>query len=1565
MSHTPVNNENSKESFNKQTTLLEKWMDESILWDQKFKSSKEIFKIKRSVDMIINEVERCKQTIAKRTYFGHIDPFIQNTIEGNFCPEIRRINADLAKFYLCLKEEMVADLRYFNSLELKVDSLRSQLETQKTKFLNEIDRLSREYYYVDHMNAILGAYIELDEVTNLQRIKHQMSIARTPKQNSVVKKRNRTLVEAPRTMLSAANVPMFFWAEAITTTCFTQNHSLVIPRHEKTLYHIINNQKPSVKFFYIFGSLCYIIRDSENLDKMKEKDERSSVRTSHWKSFSISLNKTSARIRCQDVYVRTHYVWELVDKPLCTNVINRKWLWKNKRDEENTIILNKSRLVAKGYAQKEGVDFKESFAPVARLQSVYSLWELKFFLGIQINQSPRGIFINQTKSAQKIIIKHGMTSCHSIGTPMATKHLDAELSRISVDQMKYRSMVEALMYLTASRLDIMHATCYCARYQAKLTEKHLTAEAIAISCNQVQHSRTKHIDVRYHFINEKVEKGIIELFFVGTEYQLADLFTKALSEDRFKYLVRILGNGNSLKPVAQTTTNADGTSTSSIPGLVTIKENAQKKNDMKARNTRPPMLDRTDFASWQQRIRLYCRGKENGVNSLKSIDEGLYLMWTVRETLAESTKGAPQVGPKRPRVYSDLTPEERDRYNTDFRATNIFLQGLPKDIYTLIDHYTDAKDIWDNVKMLLEGSKLTKEDRESQLSGDESIRWKYGCIWGAQNRVWNVRLDQARPAQENGVALDEEQLLFLADVDEAPTTQTMFMSNLSSTYPVTDEARPSYDLDILSKVQDHDHYLDTICAHHEEHVMQDSVQLDHVADSHADYTSDCNMILYDQYVKDNEVPVVHNDVSSVLNDAFMMIYNDMITPTGLIEGERGFEQTKECYLKEVIPFFKTLKDNFEGIQKALTKEIKEMKDVFKELEAEVAQYAVDRKHEAIERKNLLIANDNLIAKCLIKEVFYVAPNSELNEARFKEMHVANTVVEARCLALKAKLANLSDKSHHDNQGALINHFSKLKVNHLNLQLMYQNLKDSIRNNPPTPDKDTSDFDSVFIIGKMQASLQGKDNVIRQLKKRLSQLQVNHSDIDHTLKVQTTDSQITKLTDQVTNLQAQNDLFWAKNDKSKQHYKELYDFIKITHTNHIEQVTKLTTENVNLKTSVSKDKVKPQVFVRAKHAIDVEPIVSRLRNNRDADLDYLRHLKESVETIRDIVEEAKDTNVPVPPSIGVKSCPKASGSQPKSDPKPNRITPAKGVNKLPVEDQPRTNKSHLRTSNHVDSSCRLKRTDMDGVDLIKGSHGSNLYTISVKDMMKSSLICLLSKASKNKSWLWNRHLNHLNFEAVATACYTQNRSLIHTRHHKTPYELVHNKKPDLTFFRVFSAFCYPTNDSEDLRNLKPTADIRIYAGYAPSMKGTGLTPNLLMPGYISSGLVPNPVPTTPYILPTNKKLEILFQPMFDEYLEQPRVKRPVWELVPQPDCVMIIALKWIYKVKLDEYGDVLKNKARLVAKGYRQEEGIDFEESFAPVARIEAIRIFIANAASKNMSIYQMDVKMAFLNGELK
>nr|GFB98928.1 hypothetical protein [Tanacetum cinerariifolium] len=130
-------------------------------------------------------------------------------------------------------------------------------------------------------------------------------------------------------------------------------------------------------------------------------------------------------------------------------------------------------------------------------------------------------------------------------------------------------------------------------------------------------------------------------------------------------------------------------------------------------------------------------------------------------------------------------------------------------------------------------------------------------------------------AQENGVALDAEPLLFLADVDEAPTVKIMFMANFSSADPITDEAGPSYDSDILSEVRDHDQYLDDTCTYQEEHVMHDIVQLDHVVDLHADHTSISNMIPYDQYVKDIDVSVVHSNASSVLNDTFMMIYDDM------------------------------------------------------------------------------------------------------------------------------------------------------------------------------------------------------------------------------------------------------------------------------------------------------------------------------------------------------------------------------------------------------------------------------------------------------------------------------------------------------------------------------------------------------------------------------------------------------------------------------------------------------------------------------------------------------------------
>nr|GEV06937.1 copia protein [Tanacetum cinerariifolium] len=288
----------------------------------------------------------------------------------------------------------------------------------------------------------------------------------------------------------------------------------------------------------------------------------------------------------------------------------------------------------------EGINFEESFALVARLEAVW------LFVAYAAHKS-----FPVYQMDVKTTFLNGPLKEEVVGTSMATKPLDADLSGTPVDQTKYHSMVGALMYLAASRPDIVRATCYCVRYQARPAKKHLrdvkrifrylkniinmglwypkdigfnltafsnsdhagcldthkstsggiqflggdklvswsskkqdctsmssaeaeyvslsaccaqvlwlrtqltdygfnfdklpmycdTKVAIAISCNPVQHSRTKHIDVRYHFIKEQVKKGIVELFFFETEYQLADLFTKALSEDRFKYLVRRLG----------------------------------------------------------------------------------------------------------------------------------------------------------------------------------------------------------------------------------------------------------------------------------------------------------------------------------------------------------------------------------------------------------------------------------------------------------------------------------------------------------------------------------------------------------------------------------------------------------------------------------------------------------------------------------------------------------------------------------------------------------------------------------------------------------------------------------------------------------------------------------------------------------------------------------------------------------------------------------------------------------------------------------------------------------------
>ncbi|GKD16811.1 integrase, catalytic region, zinc finger, CCHC-type containing protein [Tanacetum coccineum] len=673
-------------------------------------------------------------------------------------------------------------------------------------------------------------------------ISHETSVARTLQQNGVVERQNRSLVEAARTMLIFAQAPLFLWAEAIATACYTQNRSIIRRRHGKTPYVLLHDRKPNLSHLYVFGALCYSNNESENLGKLqaradigiligyapKKKAYRiynrgtqkiietihvnfdeltamaskqlglkpglqsmtpatsssglvpnnipqqpcipsprddwdrlfqpifdeyfnpptiavfpvlvvaapravdladshvstlidqdapstkspktpyfhddplheslhddstfqglsSNVRSIHTSfeslsrctkdhtianiigdpSCSVSTRKqlqTDAMWCYFDAFLfsvepknfkqamtepswinamqeEIHeferlQVWELVPCPDKFMLIKLKWIYKVKTNEFGGVLKNKERLVDQGFRQDEGIDFEESFAPVARIEAIRIFEANEANKNMTIFQMDvKTTFLNgelkeEIKYAYEIIKKYGMLTSDSVDTPMVEKSkLDEDLQRKPVDATLYRGMIGSLMYLTSNRPDLIYAVCLRDRYQAKSTKKHLNADtgmsltayadadhaecqdtrrstpgsaqflgdklvswsskkqkssaissteaeyiaffgccaqilwihsqltdygfqfnkislycynksAITLCCNNVQHSRAKHIDVRYHFIKEQVENGIVELYFVRTEYQLADIFTKPLPRERFNFLIEKLG----------------------------------------------------------------------------------------------------------------------------------------------------------------------------------------------------------------------------------------------------------------------------------------------------------------------------------------------------------------------------------------------------------------------------------------------------------------------------------------------------------------------------------------------------------------------------------------------------------------------------------------------------------------------------------------------------------------------------------------------------------------------------------------------------------------------------------------------------------------------------------------------------------------------------------------------------------------------------------------------------------------------------------------------------------------
>nr|GEW16705.1 retrovirus-related Pol polyprotein from transposon TNT 1-94 [Tanacetum cinerariifolium] len=1068
-------------------------------------------------------------------------------------------------------------------------------------------------------------------------------------------------------------------------------------------------------------------------------------------------------------------------------------------------------------------------------------------------------------------------------------------------------------------------------------------------------------------------------------------------------------------------------------------------------DTRLPMLDRTDFASWQQRIRLYCQGKENRVNILKSIDERPFQMGMFKETLAEGEEVAFHLGPERPRVYYDISPEEKDRVVVQ----NV--QGRHNR-----GHGNNAR----GVSSADYGGAQNRVENEN--SGQARHIKCYNCN-GGQDNVVDEDVDE-QPVQDLALNVDnvfqaDDYDAFDSDIDEAPTAQTMFMANLSSADP------------------------DAICEHHEVHEMHEDVQPNYVVDSHAAYTSDSDMISYDQYVKDNAVPVVQKREQKI-DEQLRIVITD--------------RNIKEENLKKELHYVTMQISSTINHNKSMVEEVTSLKKDFKQKENQYLEELLDMK--ALKEKDedklykqdqsfqtvYMLCNQSLImmnrtstetidprADILVQG----SPKDEIRSSQranhsFKTNQSIDGVsskyacnacphalsaAQKRIAELEFENSNLQNKIQNDNHDVMINHFSKLEVEHLNLQLKYQHLKESFKNKKSVTSSDAPTFDSVFVIGQLQDQIYSRGNMIRELREKISRLTKKHSDAVLTHDLKALDSQNKELHAKVNALHDLNEHWRAENEKVKWHYKELYDSIKITCVKTIEKTNSLLTEVANLK--------------------------AQLQDNHKSNCVTMPAIKSKVLPRRNFVKKFTGTVIFRNDHFGAIM---GYGDYVVGDYVISRVYYVEGLrhNLFPVRqfydcDLKVTFRKH---------SCYVR--DTDGVELIKGSRGSNLYTISVEDIMTSSLIYLLSKASKNKSWLWYRRLNHLNFgtindlarkdlvrgltrlkfkkdhlcsacqlgkskkhtykpkakntnlevlhtlhmdlcgpmrvqtingkkyilaivddylrftwvkflrskdetpefvikflkkiqvglnktvryirtnnEAVATACYTQNRSLIHTRHNKTPYELVHAKKHDVTFFHVFGALCYPTNDNEDLGKLQPTTDIGIFVGYAPSKKGyriynkrtrkimetihvqfdemtepmspvqlsTSPVPTFLTHGQISSGLVPDPVPAAPYVPQLIKIFPVSVNSAGTPSSTTINEDAPSLSHSPSSSAFQSSSL----------------------LQGVAVESTIMEDNPFAPVDNDPFVNVFASEPHSEASSSGDTDVKTTFLNGKLK
>nr|GFA35350.1 retrotransposon protein, putative, unclassified [Tanacetum cinerariifolium] len=520
---------------------------------------------------------KSEDTNQEKLYHLHIDlcgPMRMESVNGK--KYILIIVDDYSRFtwvkFLRSKDEAPEFIIKFLKMiqvRLKV-SVRHIRTDNRTEFVNQ---MLREYY---------------EEVS----ISHETSVARSPQQNSVVERRNRTLIEAAYTIndWDLLFQPMF--DELL-------NPPPSVDHQAPEVISLVDDVIPPVQDDSTsLPSSTMVDQDAPSASKSHTTAEtQSSVIPQDVKEDNLDIevahigNDPLIGVPIPEVTFAqsSSKVWELVPRPDKVMVITLKWIYKVKLDELGGILKNKARLVARDYRQEEGIDFEESFALVARLEAiriflayathknmvVYQMDVKTKFLNSNLREE---VYISQPNGfMDQDNPNHVFESCDPVDTPMVEKSkLDEDKEGKAVDPSHYHGMIGILLYLTASRPDLQFTISMCARQKSAAissTEAEYIAlsgccaqiiwmrsqlsdyglgfnkismycdnkSVIALCCNNVQHSRSKHIDVRYHFIKEQVENGVIELYFVNTEYQLADLFTKSLGIDRIKFLINKLG----------------------------------------------------------------------------------------------------------------------------------------------------------------------------------------------------------------------------------------------------------------------------------------------------------------------------------------------------------------------------------------------------------------------------------------------------------------------------------------------------------------------------------------------------------------------------------------------------------------------------------------------------------------------------------------------------------------------------------------------------------------------------------------------------------------------------------------------------------------------------------------------------------------------------------------------------------------------------------------------------------------------------------------------------------------